>query len=59
MAKPRIRRDGSIQSSNTPTYQNLSQERLRDYALYRCMVLDYKYVDDSIHTLNFGLSYSP
>ena len=40
----RERFDGSIQSTNVPTYQN--QTKREDYALYRCMVVKVLYVDD-------------
>ena len=40
----RIREDGSIQSSVTPTYQNVA--RTTDHAVYRCMVIKTIFVDD-------------
>lgn len=41
----RTRWNGSIQSSNTPTYNKTGISR-DDYAVYRCMVVDTLYVDD-------------
>lgn len=40
----RIRNDGSIQASATPTFQNAG--RSEDFGLYRCVVVKVKYVDD-------------
>ena len=40
----RMRGDGSIQSGNTPTYQNVG--RNDDEAMYRCIVTKVVYVDD-------------
>lgn len=40
----RIRQDGSVQSSSTPTFQNAG--RKEDFALYRCMITDVIYTDD-------------
>ncbi len=37
------RYDGSIQSNNTPT--SLNRGEIKDYAIYRCMVIDVQYVD--------------
>ncbi len=42
----RQRWNGSIQSSNTPVYNNEGMSR-SDYGMYRCMVIDVLYVDDS------------
>lgn len=41
----RIRPDGSVQSSTTPTLQNLGAQE--DNSLYRCMVTKVIYVDDA------------
>lgn len=41
----RTRWNGSVQSSNTPTYNKTGIAR-EDYATYRCMVIDTLYVDD-------------
>lgn len=42
----RNRWNGSVQSSNVPTYQNMGMSR-DDYAMYKCMVIDVLYADDS------------
>lgn len=44
----RYRSDGSYQSSNTPTYQNVGQLN-EDGSLYRCMVTRVSYVDDPLN----------
>ena len=41
----RQRWNGSVQSSNTPSYDKLGIGR-EDYAMYRCMILKVVYVDD-------------
>jgi hypothetical protein len=41
----RQRWNGSIQSSNTPTYDKTGLTR-EDYAMYRCLITDVLYVDD-------------
>lgn len=41
----KTRWNGSIQSSNTPTYNKIGIGR-EDYATYRCMVIDTLYADD-------------
>lgn len=41
----RYRLDGSVQTSNVPTTQNVGTEK--DYALYRAMVINVLYKDDS------------
>jgi hypothetical protein len=43
MAKPRF--DGSFQSANTPTYQNVGSLR-EDYCIYRCLVIKTIFTDD-------------
>lgn len=40
----KYRNDGSIQSSNTPTYENTRQPE--DYGMYRCMVTKVIYTDE-------------
>jgi hypothetical protein len=41
----KMRPDGSLQSSNTPTHDNIGRFR-EDYNLYRCMVTKVYYADD-------------
>lgn len=43
----RIRGDGSIQSSATPTHQNIGRQE--DYAIYRCMVTSVIYIDNPLN----------
>lgn len=47
------RRDGSVQSYNTPTKKNLYQNQDPEFSIYRCMVIGVHYIDDKSNiTLN-------
>lgn len=41
----KIRRDGSIQSNNVPTFNNV--QKRQDFGIYRCMVIAAKFADDT------------
>lgn len=46
----RIRPDGSIQSGNTPTHDNLNYTK--DASIYRCLVIQTNFVNDQNFTVN-------
>lgn len=48
----RIRPDGSIQPTATPTYQNAG--RKEDHAIYRCMITKVIYVDDPLNITTYS-----
>lgn len=41
----RMRRDGSFQSANTPTYDNVGRPR-EDFTMYRCMISKVLFIDN-------------